>query len=296
VTSSTASQTAIGLPGRKRSRFIRLIRTISANRAASASFIVLIILGIVALIAPLIAPYAPNEAVLSDILNKPSEAHLLGTDELGRDILSRLIYGARISLTISLIVVAISLTIGIALGLIAGYYGSWRDTAVMRFMDIIMAFPGILLAIILMSVFGKGISNAILAICVISIPGYVRIVRGSVLSVKESEFVQAAIAMGARDTYIMVRHILPNILAPVIVTATMSVSAVILETAALGFLGLGVQPPDSEWGAMLANGKNYIFSASHVILFPGLAISITVLAFNMFGDGLRDALDPRQRN
>jgi peptide/nickel transport system permease protein/oligopeptide transport system permease protein len=217
----------------------------------------------------------------------------MGTDELGRDVYTRIIYGARISLWVGLLAVAVALAAGTMLGSLAAYYGRWADNLIMRFMDIMLAFPPLLLVIAFMMVLGKGIENAIIAIGIVSVPEYVRIVRGSVLAVKENDYVQAARAIGNRDLVIIARHILPNITTPVIVKATLGISTAILDTAALGFLGLGVQPPYAEWGTMLGAGRNCLFNAPHIVYFPGLAITVTVLAFNLLGNGLRNALDPR---
>ncbi|MDR1060590.1 MAG: ABC transporter permease [Clostridiales bacterium] len=263
------------------------------NRLALASLCALALIAAIAVFAPLIAPYSPYAGELSMISAKPSAAHLLGCDENGRDVLSRLIYGARISLTVGFLAVAIQTAVSIVIGLFVAYYGGVLDTVVMRFLDMLMAFPGILLAIIFMSVFGKGLENAIMAITIVGIPSATRMVRATAISAKESDYVQAARAIGCKSLSIMFKHILPNIMAPIIVTATMSISGTILSTAALGFLGLGVQPPTAEWGTMLSMGKNFIYSAPYLVMFPGAAIAVTILAFNLFGDGLRDALDPR---
>lgn len=270
-------------------------RRFTKNKAAVIGAVLLLILVAVALLAPYIVPYDPYNAQMPMSLTKPSAQHWLGCDELGRDILSRIIYGARVSLRVGVEAVAIALSIGIVLGALAGYYGKWVDMTIMRVMDIMLAFPSILLAIAFMAVLGRGIENAIIAIGVVSIPEYARIVRGSVLSVKENDYVTAARAVGNGDAGIIFRHILPNVMGPIVVRATLGISGAILDAAALGFLGLGVQPPYAEWGTMLGQGRGYIWDAPHLLTFPGLAITITVLAFNLMGDGLRDALDPRQR-
>nr|WP_305794545.1 nickel transporter permease [Halomarina rubra] len=217
----------------------------------------------------------------------------MGTDQLGRDVLSRLLYGARISLQISLAVVAITLAIGTAVGLIAGYAGGWVDEALMRFVDILLAFPGILLALVIAGILGPNLTNIMIALAVVGWTQYARIIRGSVLSVKQEEFVKAAQLMGVPRRRIVLRHILPNVVTPVIVLATMDMAYVILGTAGLSFLGLGAQPPTPEWGTMLSQGRNFVDTAWWVVNFPGLAIMITVLGFNLLGDGLRDVLDPR---
>jgi len=263
------------------------------NKTAVAALIVMLLMVAAACLAGVLTPYGPFETDLSQAKVGPNAQHLLGSDENGRDILTRLLYGARISLTVGFISVGISTLIGSIVGLISGYYGGWVDIILQRLMEMIAAFPSILLAIIFMSVFGRGIQNAVIAIALVSIPGPARIIRSSVLSVKENDYVSSARAIGCSSLGIMVKHIVPNILAPIIVNATMSVSGAILSLASLGFLGLGVQPPAAEWGYMLSSGRNYIFSASHIITFPGIAIALTVLSFNLLGDGLRDALDPR---
>lgn len=258
-----------------------------------AGLIIIILLILIALFGDFIMPYDPCVGELSESLQKPSSTHWLGTDEQGRDVLSRILDGTKISLRVGITAVAIALSVGLTLGSFAGYYGGKIDMLIMRFMDIILAFPSMLLAIALMSTLGKGIDKAIIAISIVTIPHYARIVRGSILSVKESEYVQAARVIGNNDLAIIFKHILPNVLAPIIVRATLGISIAILDTAALGFLGLGVQPPYAEWGTMLGSGRAYFFNANHLVLFPGLAITITVLAFNLLGDGLRDALDPK---
>lgn len=268
-------------------------RRLARNRGAMIGLVVLLVLIFTALFAPFLAPYDYRTSNLPDSLKTPSATHWLGADELGRDILSRIIYGARVSLRVGAEAVVISLLLGIMLGALSGYYGGWLDNLIMRCMDIMLAFPSLLLAIAFMAVLGRGIDNAIIAIGIVSVPEYARIVRGSVLTVKGNDYVQAARSLGNRDWQIIFYHVLPNVMAPIIVRATLGISAAILEAAALGFLGLGVQPPEAEWGAMLGSGRSAIFSAPHIITFPGIAISITVLAFNLLGDGLRDALDPR---
>lgn len=263
------------------------------NKTAVVALVILCIMIIAAIFAGVLTPYGPYESDLANVKATPSWAHPLGCDENGRDILTRILYGARISLSVGVITVLISTAAGSVIGVVSAYYGGVVDAVLSRLMEMIQSFPSILLAIIFMSVFGRGIENAIIAIAVVSIPGPARIIRSSVLSAKENDYVTAANAIGCTDLRIMFKHILPNILAPIIVNATMSVSGSILSLASLGFLGLGVQPPTAEWGYMLSSGRNFIFSASHIITFPGLAIAVTVLSFNLLGDGLRDALDPR---
>jgi peptide/nickel transport system permease protein len=243
--------------------------------------------------APLIAPYDPLKANLREMLRPPSLRHPLGTDELGRDILSRIIYGSRISLTLGVVSVGIGLMGGLPLGAVGAYYGGAADLVIMRFIDILLAFPAILLAIVVVSILGPGLYNAMIAVGVAQLPIYARLIRSVVLSIKEKDFVEAARALGAGDSWILFRHIVPNAMAPIIVQATLNIASAILSAAALGFLGLGAQPPTPEWGTMLSKGRVYLRVAPHVTTFPGLAILLTVLGFNLLGDGLRDALDPR---
>ena len=269
------------------------VKRFCKNKTAVVALCVLVLMALAAIFADVLTPYGPYDSELSQVKVGPSWAHPFGCDENGRDILTRILYGARISLSVGIISVLISTIIGSAIGLISAYYGGKVDAILSRLMEMIQSFPSILLAIIFMSVFGRGIENAVIAIAVVSIPGPARIIRSSALSAKENDYVTSARAIGCSDARIMFKHILPNILAPIIVNATMSVSGAILSLASLGFLGLGVQPPTAEWGYMLSSGRNSIFSANHIITFPGIAIALTVLSFNLLGDGLRDALDPR---
>jgi peptide/nickel transport system permease protein/oligopeptide transport system permease protein len=271
----------------------QLVKRFIRNKTAVAALFVLIFISFCSIAAPLITGQSPYIGELSEVSAPPGGSHLLGCDENGRDVFARILYGGRISLSVGFISVGISVFFGMIIGIISAYYGGWFDTIVQRLLDILMAFPGILLAIVFMSVFGKGVENAILAISIVGIPGVSRVVRGAALAAKEQDHVVSARAIGCTSPGIMVKHILPNIMAPIIINATMSISGAILQTAALGFLGFGVQPPAAEWGYMLANGKEFIFTAPHIVTFPGIAIAATVLSFNLFGDGLRDALDPR---
>ncbi|HWR07303.1 ABC transporter permease [Sporomusa sp.] len=264
-----------------------------ASNSAMIGLIMLAVLIFSAVFAPVLAPYDPYESNMPNSLKPPTTAHLMGTDELGRDILSRILYGARISLIVGIEAVTLALICGVVLGAVAGFYGGKIDTAIMGVMDIMLSFPSILLAIAFMTVLGRGVEKAVIAIGIVSIPQYARIVRGSVLSVKENVYIMAARAIGNSDRRLIFAHILPNVLAPIIVRATIGVSVAILEAAALGFLGLGVQPPTAEWGTMLGSGRQTIFNAPHIVTFPGVAITLTVMAFNLLGDGLRDVLDPR---
>lgn len=269
------------------------------NVPAMVSLVMIVLLALVAIVtyvAPDILPYDPYQQDLSHSFEAPSAEHWFGTDQQGRDILCRILVGSQISLTVGLLSVAISLTIGVTLGAVAGYKGGVVDTVIMRVMDMMLAIPSILLAIAFMAALGQGIDKAIVAIGLVSIPEYARIVRSQVLAVKQSDYVAAARVIGDSDVTIIFRHVLPNVLPSIIVRATLGISSAILDAAALGFLGLGVQPPAAEWGDMLGRGRNYIFSAPHAMIFPGLAITVTVLAFNLLGDGIRDAIDPKSRN
>ena len=250
---------------------------------------------LLALVAPAVAPYDPIAQTLVDRLKPPSAAHLCGTDHLGRDILSRVIYGARISLQVGVISVMVGLLFGATFGLVAGYVSGWADSIIMRMMDIMLAFPSTLLAIAIVAARGPGLFNTMIAVGVVAIPIYARLMRGTVLAVKSCEYIQAAQAVGAGHLRIVLRHVLPNCLSPMIVQATLSFATAVISAAALGFLGLGAQPPDPEWGAMLADSYGYLINAPWAAFFPGAAIMITVLGFNLLGDGLRDALDPRTR-
>ena len=254
---------------------------------------ILAALTLVALLAPLLAPQDPLAQDLYGRLQPPSTSHLLGTDDFGRDILSRIVYGARISLRIGLITIALALTGGTLLGLIAGYHGGFADMLIMRLMDLMLAFPAILLAIAIVAVIGPGIDNVILAVCIVLVPQFARLVRASVLTVRETTYVEAARALGASESRVLFYGILPNCTAPLIVQATLGMGTAILDAAGLSFLGLGAQPPAPEWGAMLAGGRELLLRAPWVMTFPGLAIFTVVLALNLFGDGLRDALDPK---
>jgi len=272
-----------------------LWRRFLRHRSAAAGLAVIAALVVVAALAPWLAPHPPDVQNLPGRLAPPgTPGHPLGTDELGRDILSRLLYGARISLVIGIIVVAVAVGIGVPAGALAGYHPRY-DGVIMRTVDLMLSFPGILLALVIIAVLGPGLGNAMLAVGIFSVPVFVRITRASILSVRELEYVQAARAAGARDGRILVRHMLPNCVAPLLVQATFRIATSILTAASLSFIGLGAQPPTPEWGAMLATGRVNLYIAPHVTLYPGLAIFITVLAFNLLGDGLRDVLDPRLR-
>lgn len=245
---------------------------------------------------PLIAPQGINEQNLSLRLQPPSTEFWFGTDDLGRDILSRILHGARISLTVGLSAVLISAVVGSFLGIIAGYYGRFVDTIISRIFDIMLAFPSILLAIAVVSILGPSLRNALIAIAIINIPSFGRLIRSRVLSIKEEEYIHAAKAIGMKNSRILWKHILPNSMTPVIVQGTLAIATAIIEAAALGFLGLGAEAPQPEWGKMLADARMFLLNAPWAMIFPGLAIMLTVIGFNLMGDGLRDALDPKMKN
>lgn len=268
-------------------------RRLRKNRMAMVGGGIVLLFVLLAVFAPFVAPYDPTLPDFGDRLAGPSAEHWLGTDSLGRDMLSRIIFGSRYSLVTGLVSVGIAATLGTLLGLVSGYYGKWADMVIMRFMDMLLAFPGILLAIAIISVLGRGLINAMIAVGLYSIPSFARVVRGSVLSLREQEFVQGARAAGAKNSRIIFRHIMPNIMTPVIVLSTMRLGTTILAAASLSFIGLGAQPPTPEWGAMLSGGRDVLRVAPHITTFPGLAILMTVVGFNLLGDGLRDALDPK---
>ncbi|HSR43675.1 MAG TPA: ABC transporter permease [Acidimicrobiia bacterium] len=261
---------------------------------------------LIAVLAPLIAPYGPTDILIGkeDVGRYDSPCvHLLGCDEeipqhiLGidgnvRDEFSRIIFGSRVSLTLGFFTVTLALVVGAAIGALAGFRGGWFDNIVMRFMDVILGFPSLLLAIAIVAVLGPGLRNALIAIAIVTMPGYARVMRAQVLAIKESDFVSASRALGASSMQTLIRRVIPNALTPLVVLATLGVATAILEAAGLSFLGLGAQPPMAEWGSMLASERNQVFTAPHLVFFPGLAIMITVLGFNLMGDGLRDALDP----
>ncbi|MDQ7777734.1 ABC transporter permease subunit [Paracoccus aminovorans] len=271
----------------------------SQNRGAVIGLAVFVLLVLTAFLAPLLAPHDPTQQYRDALLVPPiwqdggRAGFLLGTDAVGRDMLSRLIYGAQYSLFIGIVVVAIALTGGIIIGLIAGFYGGWVDSVIMRVMDVVLAFPSLLLALVLVAILGPGLTNAMIAIAIVYQPHFARLTRAAVMGEKAREYVAAAKVAGASNLRLMFKTILPNCLAPLIVQATLSFSSAVLDSAALGFLGMGAQPPASEWGTMLAEAREFILRAWWVVTFPGLAILISVLAINLMGDGLRDALDPK---
>lgn len=272
------------------------IQALLANRLAVAGLVVLGLLVIIGIFGKTIAPYGLNEIDIPNRLTGPSALHWFGTDNLGRDTLSRILIAARVSLQVGFIAVGFALGVGVPIGLLAGYYRGIVDSVLMRLMDILFSFPAILLAIAILAVLGPGVGNAMIAIGLVYTPIFARITRGSVLVVSEEVYVRAARSLGAGDRRILFRHILPNVAAPIIVQTTLSLAFAILSEAALSFLGLGVQPPNPAWGRMLADGRDYFQQNPWMGIFPGLAILVTVMAFNFVGDGLRDALDPKQKS
>lgn len=266
------------------------------NKLAIIGLVIILFFIILALLAPLIAPEGINDQKLPERLSSPSLNYWLGTDDFGRDILSRVIYGARISLWIGFFSVLGSIVVGSVLGILAGYYGRWVDTVISRWFDIMLAFPSILLAIAIVTILGPSLQNALIAIAIINVPNFGRLIRSKVLSVKQEEYILAAKSVGMGDLRILLHHILPNSMAPVIVQGSLAIATAIIEAAALGFLGLGAQAPNPEWGKMLADSKQFITLAPWTMIAPGLAIMLVVLGFNLMGDGLRDALDPRMKH
>jgi len=266
------------------------------NKLAMIGIFIIIFFIIVALIAPLLTPYAFNTISASERLQSPSMAHWFGTDDLGRDIFTRIVYGARISLMVGFFAVTGALVFGTILGIVAGFFGRWLDMLISRIFDIMLAFPSILLAIAIVAILGPSLQNALIAIAIINIPIFGRLVRSKVISIREEEYIMAAKAQGMKNGRILFHHVLPNSLAPIIVQATLGFGVAILEAAALGFLGLGAQAPTPEWGKMLSDSRQFIQSAPWTVLFPGISIMLVVLGFNMIGDGLRDALDPKMKN
>jgi peptide/nickel transport system permease protein len=271
-------------------------RELRRNPGALLGIVILIAIVVMAILAPVVAPYDPVALSPASSSQAPSPQHWMGTDVLGRDILSRVIFGARISLWLGLVSVGIATVLGLTLGLTAGYFGGWAETVIMRGADMMLAFPSFLLALTILFALGQSIINVMIAVGLASVPGYTRIVRGSVLSAREMEYVMAARTIGCSDGRLIRRHILPNVIAPVIVIASVGIAWAIITAASLSFLGMGVQPPTPEWGSMVNEGMRQLRRAWWISSFPALAIMVTVLAINLVGDGLRDALDPRLRN
>ena len=294
VTRSETEQTLtnLGIEKKPTSYWSLVWRRLKRNKGALAGAVILLFFIIASVFAPVLAPYPIEVMKMENRFIPPSSDHWLGTDEFGRDILSRMMHGGRVSLMMGLIAVSIAGIVGVFLGVISGYYRR-IDIYIMQCMDILLAFPSLLLAIAIIAVLGVGLTNAMIAVAISVIPSYVRVVRGTVLSIREKEYIEAVKALGVSDLKIIAKHILPNVLSPVIVLSSLQFGTSILATAALSFLGLGAQPPTPEWGAMAYVGKSFFLNAWWMTLFPGLAIMLVVLGFNLLGDGLRDALDPR---
>lgn len=273
-----------------------MARRFARNRLALVGLVIVVALCLTAIFADFLMPRDPTLQNLADKRTPPGAQYLLGADEFGRDILSRLILGSRVALTVAFVAVGIALGLGAALGTAAGYLGGWVDEAIMRFSDMMLAFPYLLLAIAIVAALGPGVLNTTLAVGIWATPTFARIVRSAVLSIKEREFIQAARALGSPTWRLIWRHLVPNFASPVIVYATLNMSNVIMMEAALSFLGLGVQPPQPSWGLMIASGRDFLRQAPHIATMPGLAIMLAVLGFNLLGDGLRDALDPKLKN
>jgi peptide/nickel transport system permease protein len=290
---STAALDSPLLASRRRGETLRLL---VRNRLALVALVILVVFVVVALLGRVIAPDGPNVVNVAARLQAPSAHHWFGTDELGRDVLSRVLVGAVVSLKVGVVAVGISLLAGVVCGLLAGFYGGVVDDALMRAMDVLFAFPAILMAIVVLAILGPGSTNAMVAIGIVYTPIFARVTRASVLTVREEVYVRAARAAGASDLRLMRLHVLPNVLPPIIVQTSVSLAFAILSEAALSFIGLGTQPPGPSWGLMLADGQQFINQAWWMVVFPGAAIFVTVLAFNVLGDALRDVLDPRQRS
>src|SRR5690625_290105 len=278
------------------SPFRDTLKQLSKNRFALVGFFIIIFFILLGIFAPLLTSYGYEEQVLTDRLLPPSAEHWFGTDDVGRDIFSRIVYGARLSLQVGFFAVVGALVFGTILGIVAGYFGRWIDMVISRIFDIMLAFPSILLAIAIVAILGASLRNALIAIAIVNVPIFGRLVRSRVISLREEEYIMAARAQGMKDSRIIFHHILPNSLAPIIVQATLGFGTAILEAAALGFLGLGAQAPLPEWGKMLAEARDFIQLAPWTLIAPGLSIMLVVLGFNLIGDGLRDALDPRMKN
>lgn len=291
--SPTAALEGAAPASRKESLLTQTWKGLKKNRLAMVGLALILVLVLTAVFADFIAPYEVDRQDLNAQFSAPSAQHIFGTDEYGRDIFSRIVYGSRYSLAIGAIAATLSAAIGILIGSVAGFYGNRVDNLLMRLIDVMLAIPSTLLGISIVAALGNGIRNVIIAVAIGAVPAYARIVRASILSVKEQEYIEAARSIGASDLRIILCHILPNCLAPIIVQVTMSVAKAILEASALSFIGLGVQPPSAEWGAMLSAGRAYIRKAWWIVTFPGAAIAMIIFGLNLFGDGLRDALDPR---
>ncbi len=291
----SAGQAMPDRPVRQRSLWLDSLRRMARNPGAMLGLVMLVLMIAAALFAPQITTYDPAEIVPRDRLQAPNAAHWLGTDAFGRDIYTRIVYGARISLLVGVVAVAIATLLGVTLGLLAGYFGGLTDALIMRGVDVMLAFPGILLALVIVAVLGPDLMNAMIAVGISAAPTYARVTRSAVLQTKTNLYIEAAVVAGVPTWQIVLRHLLPNILGPIVVVTTLGVAGAIISGASLSFLGLGAKPPTPEWGLMLSEGRSFLRQAWWITTFPGLAIMLTVLAINLLGDGLRDALDPRMQ-
>jgi peptide/nickel transport system permease protein len=291
--------TAVALPAPRRlrqdSQALRTLRRLLRHRAALVGLGMVLVVALAALVGPILAPYDPSDMGVGPSLAAPTLKHLMGTDTFGRDIFSRVLHGAQLSLMVGLVAVLIEASVGVLAGLVAGYYGGWIDSVLMRIIDVLLAFPGILLALAIVSVLGISLTNLMIAVGIGGIPSFARLIRGSTLTVKQNLYVTVARSIGAGDTALIARHILPNVVSPIIVYGTLRIAFAIIATSSLSFLGLGAKPPSPEWGVMLSDGREFLRVAPWVTTFPGLAIMISVMGINLLGDGLRDVLDPRLR-
>lgn len=281
---------------KKKSRFSMTWHQLKKNKVAMVSLVVLLVIVLVAVLAPVLAPYGYEVTDKRHTLEGPSSEHLLGTDRLGRDVLSRLIWGARQSIAMGVLAISISAVLGIIIGAVAGYFGGWLDNLLMRFLDIYQSIPMMLLCITFAAILGPSLRNAIIAIGISMVPGFARMMRAQILTVRDNEYIEAARCCNASNMSILVHHIIPNAISPLIVNITMSIGGAVMSGAGLSFIGLGVQSPTPEWGAMISDARNFLRANGELALYPGLCIMITVLGFNLIGDGLRDALDPKLKN
>ena len=281
---------------KKQSQFLEIMKRLSKNRLAMLGLIILLIEVVVAIIGPLVMPYGYNDMDFTSMCAPPSAAHLMGTDDLGRDIFSRILYGTRYSLGLGFLGIVMSMIFGVIIGAIVGYFGGLADTIIMRIVDVFQSIPGILLSIAISSSLGGGFFNTVLALSFSQIPSNIRLLRGSILNIRKMEYLEAADAINCSKFRTILSHVLPNSFSPMIVQGTMSIARIIMSAASLSYIGLGIQPPTPEWGAMLAGSRNFIRDYPYMVIFPGLAIAITVLSLNMLGDGLRDALDPKLKD
>ena len=280
---------------KKSSEFLRIMKQLSYNKLAMFGLILFIVELILCFSAPLIAPYGYNDLNIMDMNQAPNAAHWFGTDELGRDILSRILYGGRYSISMGVSAIIIAMLVGMFIGSLAGYFGGWVDNILMRILDVVQSLPGMLLTIVISAVLGPGFFNTILALSVNAIPHQARMLRAQILKIRNSEYIEAAQSINCSKATIILDHLIPNSMSPMIVQASMGVANQIIMASSLSFIGLGVQPPAPEWGAMLSGSRQYIRNYPHMVIFPGLAIAVTVLSLNLLGDGLRDAMDPRLR-